>query len=135
MAKDEANPGDELAGRERGQTWTIAQLAAELGVTPRALRFYEEQGLVSPRRDGLRRRYSRNDRLRVAWLLRARSVGFSLAEIRELIDAASDSTGSARRRIVLERCRERIARLEARRRDLDAAIDDLRRFAERLERP
>ena len=69
-----------------GKTYSITDLCEEFSVTPRALRFYEDEGLISPRRQGLSRVYGWRDRARLAWILRGKRVGFSLAEIREMID-------------------------------------------------
>ena len=68
------------------RTYTITQLCDEFGVTARALRFYEDEGLISPQRIGLSRVYSWRDRARLAWILRGKRVGFSLSDIREMID-------------------------------------------------
>src|SRR3546814_19742312 len=68
------------------QTYSITDLCEEFGVTARALRFYEDEGLIAPERVGLSRLYSWRDRARLAWLLRGKRVGFSLAEIREMIN-------------------------------------------------
>ncbi len=67
-------------------TYTITALAREYGITPRAIRYYEDQGLVSPARVGQNRVYSKRDRTRLKLTLRGRRLGLSLAEIRELID-------------------------------------------------
>ena len=64
------------------ETFTISDLSAEFDVTARALRFYEDQGLIAPERQGLSRIYSKRDRARLAWILRAKRVGFRLSEIR-----------------------------------------------------
>src|SRR3546814_10853515 len=67
--------------------WSSDVCASVLfGVTARALRFYEDEGLISPSRKGLSRIYSKRDRARLAWILRAKRTGFSLADIREMID-------------------------------------------------
>lgn len=68
------------------QTYSITDLAREFEVTPRSLRHYEDEGLLTPQRAGQQRIYSQRDRVRVALILRGKSVGFSLAEIREIID-------------------------------------------------
>jgi DNA-binding transcriptional MerR regulator len=68
------------------ETYTITDLCEEFQVTARALRFYEDEGLISPSRQGLSRIYSWRDRARLAWILRGKRVGFSLADIREMID-------------------------------------------------
>ena len=73
---------DDLA-REQ---FSISDLTYEFGCTARALRFYEDEGLISPARVGLTRVYSKRDRARLAWIMRAKNVGFSLTEIREMID-------------------------------------------------
>ena len=68
------------------KTYTISELAREFQVTPRALRFYEDKGLLSPTRDGLNRVYSTRDRARLKLILQGKSVGFSLSDIREILD-------------------------------------------------
>jgi len=110
-------------------TFGIADLAEEFGVTARALRFYEDERLIAPERRGLARIYSRRDRDRLAWILRAKRVGFSLAEIREMIDLydLADSC-VAPQPATLDKCRARIAALRQRRDDVDAAIEELETF-------
>jgi DNA-binding transcriptional MerR regulator len=70
---------------ERGE-FSISELSREFDVTPRAIRFYEDQGLLSPRRDGQRRIYTARDRTRLKLTLRGKRLGLTLSEIRELID-------------------------------------------------
>ena len=116
--------------RER---FTISDLSAEFGVSARALRFYEDEGLIAPTRNGLSRIYSKRDRARLAWILRAKNVGFSLTEIRELIDLYDLGDGRAEpRRTTLVRCRAKIAELEAQRADLDSSIHELSDFVATL---
>lgn len=115
--------------------YSISDLSAEFGVSARALRFYEDEGLIAPTRAGLSRIYSKRDRARLAWILRAKNVGFSLSEIRELIDLYDLGDGRAeQRRTTLVRCREKIAELEAQRADLDASIHELSDFVAMLEK-
>ena len=70
---------------ERGE-FSISELAREFDITPRAIRFYEDQGLLAPRRDGQRRIYTPRDRTRLKLTLRGKRLGLTLSEIRELID-------------------------------------------------
>jgi DNA-binding transcriptional MerR regulator len=114
--------------------YTISDLSAEFGVTARALRFYEDEGLIAPERRGLQRIYSHRDRARLAWILRGKRVGFSLAEIREMIDLYDIGDGRrVQRQVTLERCRRRIDTLERQRADIDAAIAELADFVALIE--
>ncbi len=116
------------------ETFSISDLSAEFGVTARALRFYEDQGLISPARQGLARIYSKRDRARLAWLVRAKNVGFSLTEIKELIDLYDLGDGRVeQKRVTLAKCRERIEQLTRQRTDIDAAIAELSSFVTQLE--
>ena len=115
--------------------YTISDLSAEFGVSARALRFYEDEGLIAPTRNGLTRIYSKRDRARLAWILRAKNVGFSLSEIREMIDLYDLGDGRVeQRRTTLVRCREKIAFLETQRADLEASIHELSDFVAMLEK-
>lgn len=116
------------------ESFGIAELCEEFDVTPRALRFYEDERLIAPERRGAQRIYSHRDRARLAWILRGKRVGFSLGEIREMIDLYDVGDGRrTQREVAIARCRDRIALLDAQKRDIDAAIAELSEFVAVLE--
>ena len=103
-----------------------AELAGEFGITPRALRFYESKGLITPRRVGARRVYDYRDRARLELILRGKCLGFSLAEIREyleLYEADPGQVGQLRR--LADAVGERITDLEAQRDALESTLEEL----------
>src|SRR5215467_1231838 len=115
------------AARDNLRIYSIAELSREFAVTPRTIRFYEDEGLIKPRRQGLTRLYSAGDRARLGWILRGKRLGFSLAEIRELLDLYQvDRTGVQQMRELLRRSRLHITDLEKKRRDLDAHINEFK---------
>ena len=113
--------------RDPQRIYSIAELAREFAITARTIRFYEDEGLIKPRRQGLTRLYSAHDRVRLGWILRGKRLGFSLAEIKELLDLYQvDRTGVQQLRELLRRSRLHIADLERKRSDLDAHIGEFR---------
>jgi len=109
------------------KTFSISALSKEFGITPRTLRYYEDQNLICPTRSGQSRIYSKQDRARLAWILRGKRVGFSIADMGKLLDLYYLEGGKTiQREIGLEGCRERIKALEQQKKDIDETIDDLK---------
>jgi DNA-binding transcriptional MerR regulator len=118
---------------EREQ-FSISDLTTEFGCTARALRFYEDEGLIQPSRVGLTRVYSKRDRARLAWIMRAKNVGFSLNEIREMIDLYDLDDGRVeQRRVTVEKCKTHVAKLKRQKADIDSSIKELSEFIKVVE--
>ncbi len=117
---------------QRGE-FSIGELAREFDVTPRAIRFYEDQGLLAPRRDGQRRIYTARDRTRLKLTLRGKRLGLSLSEIRELIDMyepGRDERPQLKRFLAVLEAHK--ASLEQQQADLDAQLSEIRSFEKRI---
>src|SRR3954462_7933005 len=122
-----ASAAKSTASRDSQRIYSIAELSREYAITPRTIRFYEDEGLIKPRRQGLTRLYSTHDRVRLSWILRGKRLGFSLAEIKQLLDLYQvDRTGVQQMRELLRRSRLHISDLERKRRDLDAHINEFK---------
>ena len=117
---------------ERGE-FSIGELATEFDVTPRAIRFYEDHGLLAPRRAGTRRIYSPRDRTRLKLTLRGKRLGLTLSEIRELIDmhepGRDERPQLARFLAVLETHK---ASLQQQRMDIEAQLTELQLFEKKI---
>jgi len=109
------------------RTYTIRQLTKEFSVTARTLRFYEDEGLIAPERRGQTRIYSTRDRARIILILRGRRVGFSLAEIREILDLYRLHDGGVSQLThTRKKFTERIEALERQKIDIDESLKQLR---------
>ncbi len=110
-----------------GQAFGIGELASMFGITHRAIRFYEDQGLLAPKRVGKTRIFGDRDRVRLQFILRGKRLGFSLAEIRDWLDLYDREDGERRQyQTLLRESRERIADLERQRDDLNEMLQELR---------
>lgn len=109
-----------------GGVFTIRDLGREFGVTARTLRFYEEKGLLKPGRDGQDRLYGRRDRARLKYVLMGKCVGFSLDEIREMLDLHDlGDRQETHLKAALGKLQDRIGRLEKQRGEIDRALAEL----------
>ncbi len=107
--------------------FTIGELATEFTLSPRAIRFYEDQGLLQPQRAGANRVYTKRDRARLQLILRGKRLGFSLSDIREFLGLYDADRGKHRQMsMTLERTRNRIADLEQQLEDITITLAELR---------
>jgi DNA-binding transcriptional MerR regulator len=118
------------AHRDEGaaELFGISELCAEFGISARAIRFYEDKGLLAPRRVNGARVYSRRDRARLALILRAKAIGSSLAEIKHYLDlyGAHGEGRTQQLKFVRDRTDAAIAELESRRAAIEATLAELR---------
>ena len=116
-------------------TYTISELAKEFDVTTRTIRFYEDEGLLSPRREGTTRIFSARDRVRLKLALRGKRLGFSLAEIRELFELYDVSRDEHKQlEEFLAKLERRRARLEQQREDIEVMLREIDFFANQCRR-
>ena len=126
-AKRVSPPGPSEGEADPERLYTIGELASELEVTTRAIRFYEAKGLIAPVRRGTQRSYSRRDRARLKLILRGKNLGFSLEEVAQylkLYDA--DPSQVAQTQMLLARIERAIDDLQAKRTDLDRTLKELK---------
>ena len=106
--------------------YTVTELADELGITPRTIRFYETKELIKPRRAGTTRVYTHRERARMLLILRGKRLGFSLADIREYLDLYdADPLQGKQLRLLTQKIDRRISELEQQREDLETALQEL----------
>lgn len=109
------------------QFYTVTELAEDLDVTPRAIRFYEAKGLLNPKRAGATRVYTHRDRARLLLILRGKRLGFSLAEIKEYLDLyVVDTSQTEQMRLLRRKVWERLEALEVQRRDIETTVEELK---------
>ncbi|MBB4264541.1 MerR family transcriptional regulator [Roseospira visakhapatnamensis] len=121
-------PGASLSRDADGTdiTYSIADLAREFEITPRAIRFYEDKGLLEPRREGLRRVYSERERVRLLLIVRGKRLGFSLRECQDIIDMyGAEPTEGAQLQRLIETIRQRRSVLQDRLADLRLTLKEL----------
>jgi DNA-binding transcriptional MerR regulator len=107
--------------------YSVTELARELGVTPRAIRFYEDKGLIAPQRAGTTRVYTHRDRGRMILILRGKKLGFSLREIKDFLDLyVVDTTLVEQLQLLLKGVHARIALLEDQRLAVEESLAELR---------
>ena len=107
--------------------YTVTQLARDLSLTPRAIRFYEDKGLIMPRRAGNTRVYTMRDRARLVLIMRGKTLGFTLQDIKEYLDLYDmDPTQIEQLRLLQARVRDRIAMLEEQQKALTLSLNELR---------
>ena len=110
-------------------TYSISQLAGEFDVTTRTIRFYEDKGLIAPSRNGQRRIYTPRDRIRLKLIMRGKRLGFSLGEIRRMIDLYDEDPSEVRQlRLFLEKIEERQQVLSRQKEDIAAILEELDRL-------
>jgi DNA-binding transcriptional MerR regulator len=114
--------------------YAISALAKEFGITPRAIRFYESRGLLSPERVGTTRRYSKRDRARLMLILRGRNLGFTIEDVNEYLALYDADPGQlAQTRLLLGKVTAAITDLETKQCDIERSLADLRDIRSRCE--
>ena len=115
-----------IRSQDLERLFAITELAHELGITPRAIRFYESKGLLAPQRAGSTRVYTYRDKARLMIILRGKRLGFSLAQVQDYLDLYdADPTHKEQLFLLLRNARKRIIDLEQQRRDLELTLDEL----------
>ncbi|HUD52238.1 MerR family DNA-binding transcriptional regulator [Parvibaculum sp.] len=118
----------------RAGTFSITQLAEEFSLTTRAIRFYEDKGLLKPERQGQTRIYHPRDRARLILIVRGRLVGLALSEIKEILSLYDLEDGcETQNRVAIDKFKRRIASLEKQRKEIELQITTLKESCARLE--
>ena len=114
-------------------TYTISELSMEFAITPRSIRHYEDQKLISPRRNGSQRIYSQGDHVRLQLILRGKRIGFSLSEIREIITMYNLPSGQQKQtQLLLEKLSQRRVALNQQQQDIKTMLEALNQLEDKL---
>src|SRR3954470_18245971 len=125
----EPTEGNQAGGKA---AFTIGELSREFDVTLRALRFYENKGLISPHREGLSRLYSAGDRTRLALILKGKKLGFTLGEIRQMIAVEEGEADTKTLALSREKCLEQIELLQKQKAEIEEGLSELLRIHSQL---
>ena len=119
---------------DKTTTYSISDLAKEFGITPRSIRHYEDEKLISPERNGSQRIYRKGDRIRLQLILRGKRIGFSLSEIREIISMYDEPSGGEEKQteFLLKKIEERRDALYQQQLDIKTMLAELDRLEARL---
>ncbi len=122
-------------GQESERLWTIGELADELGLTTRAIRFYETKGLLAPERRGVARSYTRRDRARILLILRGKNLGFTLDDIREYLELYdADPAHLAQLKLLKSKVEAHITELDKKRTDIERTLRELHEIRAQYEK-
>jgi len=118
---------------ETAKTYSITELSKEFDITPRSIRHYEQEELISPQRIGSQRIYTKGDRVRLQLILRGKRIGFSLAEIREIIQMYDSPSGEKKQtQLLLSKIEERRSALSQQQQDIKTMLVELDQLEKRL---
>ncbi len=116
------------------QTFTISELAKEFAITPRSIRHYEDEQLITPKRNGCQRIYHKGDRVRLQLILRGKRIGFSLAEIKEIISMYNLPSGEQKQtQLLIRKIGERRQALLQQQHDIETMLDELKQLKTKLD--
>lgn len=138
MELNEDRPGLSAAADTldmKGKIYSISDLSKEFDITPRSIRFYEDRGLLSPIRKGRQRIFKDRDYVRLKLILRGKRLGFTLAEIKEIIELYDMESGGEKQLIYfLEKIRQRRASLEQQMQDIEDTLQDMKSVERRVKK-
>lgn len=118
---------------KNAQTYSISQLSKEFEITPRSIRHYEQESLIAPKRTGSQRIYTKGDRVRLQLILRGKRIGFSLAEIREIITMYDSPSGEQKQtELLLDKISQRRKALNQQQKDIETMLEELSQLENRL---